>query len=151
MDLDELEEKVLALHNQGKRLRAVYEVPDFHNPTAEYMPLNSRRRLLDLAEKYDFYIVEDNPYGYYLYEGEKIPTLKALDIHRRVIYIGSFSKTIFPSLRLGYLVADLDLSIDSRKVRLSELCKKVKSFLTVNTSALLQAMAGNCLNVRISL
>lgn len=145
MDLDELEEKLLALRRQGQRLRAVYEVPDFHNPTAEYMPLSSRRRLLKLAEEYDFYIVEDNPYGYYLYEGEKIPALKALDVHRRVIYIGSFSKTIFPALRLGYLVADLDITLGSRTVRLSEVCKKVKSFLTVNTSALLQAMAGELL------
>ncbi len=142
MDIDDLETTITGLIKQGKRPKVIYEVPDFHNPTGGYMPLNERIRMIELAQKYDFYIVEDNPYGYYIYDTGKIPTLKALDKYKRVIHIGSFSKTIFPSMRLGYLVADGKIKRGNSSYRLSEECKKVKSFITVNTSTLLQAMAG---------
>ena len=142
IDLADLESTAKRLLKQGKRPRALYEVPDFHNPTGNYMPLQRRRELLELAERYDFYIIEDNPYGYFRYDAEKIPTLKALDHQQRVIYLGSFSKSLFPSIRLGYLVVDQKLKVGNRVYGLAEECKKVKSFLTVNTSTLLQAMAG---------
>ena len=144
-DAEHLENTVRGLLKQGKRPRAIYEVPDFHNPMGSYMPLNERKRIIELAEKYDFYVIEDNPYGYFIYDVEKIPTLKALDRYKRVIYLGSFAKTIFPSLRLGYLVVDQKIKNGNKAYNLVDECKKVKSFITVNTSTLLQAMAGSIL------
>jgi (S)-3,5-dihydroxyphenylglycine transaminase len=88
-------------------------------------------------------LIEDNPYGMFNYGKEKLPTLKALDKEATVIYIGSFSKTIFPGLRLGYLVADQQVE-HGRDVLAKEL-SKVKSLITVNTSTLLQAMVGGIL------
>lgn len=143
--LDHLETTIKKLKKQGKNPKIFYEVPDFHNPTGTYMPLDRRKGLIELAEKYNFFIVEDNPYSYFLYDGEKIPTLKALDKYHRVIQLGSFAKTIFPSLRLGYLVVDQTFNYKGRTVKLVDEFKKVKSFITVNTSTLLQAMVGSYL------
>lgn len=141
-DIDNLECTIKKLIKEGKKPKAIYEVPDFHNPTGGYMAKTERIKLIELAEKYDFYIIEDNPYGYFIYDTEKIPTLKALDKYKRVIYIGSFSKSIFPSLRLGFLVVDQEIMVGNKKYNLADECKKVKSFITVNTSTLIQAMAG---------
>lgn len=146
IDLEHLEAVIVELRREGKNPKVLYEVPDFHNPTGSYMPLEKRTSLIRLAEKYNFFIVEDNPYGYFIYETRKIPTLKALDDCRRVIHLGCFSKTIFPSIRMGYLVADQDIEDNGRRLKLAEAFKKTKSFLTVNTSALLQAMAGGFLH-----
>jgi (S)-3,5-dihydroxyphenylglycine transaminase len=110
------------------------------------MPREDRKQLILMAEKHNFLIVEDNPYSYFRYDTEKIPTLKALDTYQRVLHIGSFAKTIFPSLRLGYLVADQTVSHNGRRTRLVEEFKKTKSFITVNTSTLLQAMVGGFLH-----
>lgn len=148
VDMEHLETTILGLKKQGKNPKVFYEVPDFHNPTGTYMPLEKRKQLIDLAEKHNFLIVEDNPYGYFRYDTEKIPTLKALDKHQRVIYLGSFAKTLFPSLRLGYLVVDQQIAHPenkNQKIKLMEEFKKTKSFITVNTSTLLQAMAGSFL------
>ena len=146
IDLAHLEETLMKLKKEGKTPKVLYEVPDFHNPTGEYMPLEKRKQLIELAEKYNFFIVEDNPYGYFRYDAEKIPVLKAIDEYRRVIYLGSFSKTLFPSIRLGYLAADQEINHKGRKVKLVEELKKTKSFTTVNTSTLLQGMAGSYLH-----
>ncbi|MCU0289137.1 MAG: PLP-dependent aminotransferase family protein [Acidobacteria bacterium] len=143
--LDHLEQTILKLQKEGKHARVLYEVPDFHNPTGAYMPLAERKQLIEMAEKYNFLIVEDNPYGYFRYDSEKIPTLKALDRYRRVLHIGSFSKTLFPAIRLGYIVADQVFNYNNRSVKLVEEFKKTKSFITVNTSTLLQSMVGGFL------
>ena len=145
ISLDHLEQTILRLQKEGKQARVLYEVPDFHNPTGAYMPLAERKQLIEMAEKYNFLIVEDNPYGYFRYDSEKIPTLKALDPYRRVLHIGSFSKTLFPAIRLGYIVADQVFTYENKSVKLVEEFKKTKSFITVNTSTLLQAMVGGFL------
>lgn len=145
ISLDHLEQTILKLQKEGKHARVLYEVPDFHNPTGAYMPWAERKHLIELAEKYNFLIVEDNPYGYFRYDSEKIFTLKALDRYQRVLHIGSFSKTLFPAIRLGYIVADQEFKYKNRTVKLVEEFKKTKSFITVNTSTLLQAMVGGFL------
>lgn len=145
IDPDHLEKSVLKLKKAGKNPKVLYEVPDFHNPTGDYLPLEKRKRLLELAETHNFLILEDNPYGYFRYDVEKIPTLKAIDTRQRVIHLGSFSKTLFPSTRLGYILADREIHTGGKKVKLIEELKKVKSFTTVNTSTLLQAMVGGYL------
>ena len=142
---NDLEHIISEVKKEGKKVAAMYEVPDFHNPTGISLPVNERLDLLDIAEKNDFYIIEDNPYGYYCYSSKKNPTMKELDKNKRVIHIGSTSKTVFPSLRIGYLLIDQEITVNGEKRKLAEECKKVKSFTTVNTSSLLQAMFGSLL------
>lgn len=142
MDLDDLENKLRALKAEGKHPKIVYDIPDFHNPSGTYLPAEKRKRLLSLADEHNFFVVEDNPYGMFIYEGEKIPTIKALDKNKRCIYIGSFSKTLYPSLRVGYIVSDHVLE-NGRA--LSDEFTKVKSLTSVNTSSLVQAVIGGIL------
>ena len=119
----------------GRRPRALYDVPDFNNPLGTRMPLEARRALLALAHENGMLIWEDNPYGMFSYDGPPLPTLKALDEHGVVIYMGSFSKTLFPGLRLGYLVADQPVVLASgQRVPLAAELSKIKSLTTVNTS-----------------
>ncbi len=127
----------------GKRPRAFYEVPDFNNPLGTSMPLATRHELLQMAYANDLLIIEDNPYGMFNYDGERLPTLKALDKDGVVAYIGTFSKTLFPNLRMGYLVADQQ--VHGKNHLLAEELSKVKGFNTVNTSSLLQAAVGGLL------
>ena len=86
--------------------KLIYTIPTFQNPTGSVMSLKRRRHLLDLAYQYQIPILEDDPYGELRYEGNHLPTLKALDQHGYVIYTSTFSKIIFPGLRIGWAVAD---------------------------------------------
>jgi len=89
----------------GERIKFIYAIPTFQNPTGRSMSLERRRRLIDLANQYGVPIVEDDPYGELRFEGEHLPTLKALDKTGCVIYLGTFSKILAPGLRLGWVVA----------------------------------------------
>jgi len=88
-----------------RRAKLIYVVPSFQNPTGVTMGLESRRRLIGIAERYRVPIVEDDIYGQLRYDGPDIPPLKALDEHGLVIYISSFSKVGFPGLRVGWIAA----------------------------------------------
>ncbi|RYZ38249.1 MAG: PLP-dependent aminotransferase family protein [Myxococcaceae bacterium] len=146
LDLDALEAKVRELRAQGKQPRALYLVADFANPSGRSLPEPARHRLLELATREKFLIIEDNPYGFFSREGPRKPTLKALDDRQQVIYLGSFSKSAFPGLRLGYAVADQRVTDAAGKQQLlSDAFSKIKSLLTVNTSALSQAVVGGML------
>jgi (S)-3,5-dihydroxyphenylglycine transaminase len=135
-----------AVERSGRRARALYDVPDFNNPLGTLMPLPARRELLHLAGERGMLLFEDNPYGMFSYDADPPPTLKALDERGVVIYLGSFSKTLFPGLRLGYLVADQEVELPgARRATLAGELSKVKSLTTVNTSPLLQAAAGGIL------
>jgi (S)-3,5-dihydroxyphenylglycine transaminase len=137
---------ITAAERSGRRVRAIYDIPDFNNPMGTRMPMAARRALLELARRRQVLIFEDNPYGLFAYDGDPLPTLKALDDDGVVVYMGSFSKTIFPGLRLGYLVADQQVALPGgRRALLAEELSKVKSLTTVNTSPLLQAVAGGIL------
>jgi len=128
---------------RGKRPRAIYDVPDFNNPLGTSMPLDTRRALLAAAAEEDLLVFEDNPYGQFAYDGQPAPTLKSLDTEGRVIYMGTFSKTLYPGLRLGFLVAEQQAG-DSG-LTLAQEFSKIKSFLSVNTSQILQAIVGGVL------
>ncbi len=101
MNLDFLEEEVL----KKQKIKLVYVISSFQNPSGITMSLEKRRRLLQLASKYNFFILEDNPYGELRYRGTDIPAIKSLDSEGRVIYAGSFSKTLSPGLRVGFFSA----------------------------------------------
>ena len=104
-DLDELEKKIKDSVTQGKKPKLMYVIPTAQNPAGTTMSLEDRKRLLELAEQYDFLIVEDDAYGFLVFEGESPPPLKALDKSGRVIYTGTFSKILAPGFRLGWIVA----------------------------------------------
>lgn len=127
------------------RVRAIYDIPDFNNPLGTSMPRDNRVRLLDVCRRHDVLVIEDNPYGMFAYDHERQPTLKSLDADRVVLYIGSFSKTIFPGLRVGYLLADQPGRAGSHTLA-AEL-SKVKSLVTVNTPPLMQAIAASALTL----
>lgn len=100
MDLDALGSVL-----EQTRVKLIFCSPTFQNPTGFTMPLGSRQRLLELAQRFQVPIVEDDVYGALRYRGRQIPPLKALDSAGLVIYLNSFSKVGFPGLRVGWLVA----------------------------------------------
>jgi len=92
-----------------KKIKLIYTIPTFQNPTGITLSLEKRKKLLELAEQYDCFILEDNPYGDLRFRGEAIPSVKSIDKNGRVIYVGSFSKTLSPGLRVGFLTGPSDL------------------------------------------
>lgn len=105
MKLDQLE----AVLEEDNKVKMIYVVPNFSNPTGRTWSLEKRRKLLEIACKYDLPIIEDNPYGEIRFEGEDLPTIKSLDKDNRVIYLGSFSKIFCAGLRVGWICADKDI------------------------------------------
>ena len=109
IDLDELDRAVVRVRAEGRRIRLLYVVPNFQNPTGLLIGLEKRRRLLEWAEKADVLIVEDDPYGDLFFpdsaRAADTRPLKADDAAGRVVYLSSFSKTLAPGLRTAWLVA----------------------------------------------
>lgn len=93
---------------ENPRTRILYLIPNFQNPSGTTMSLEKRKAALEIAKKYDFIILEDNPYGDLRFEGEPVPAIKSMDTEGRVIYCGSFSKILAPGLRVGYVCAHKD-------------------------------------------
>ena len=107
-DLDafraDYEAEIARIKAEGKKIKFLYMIPDFQNPSGESLTLEERKMLVDLAERYDFLIVEDSPYREVRYENDHIPTLYSLSPDR-VIHLGSFSKIFAPGFRLGWAIA----------------------------------------------
>ena len=106
MDVDALEEVL----RTRKNVRLIYTIPTFQNPTGATMPLARRRKMLELAERYNVMILEDSPYLELRYSGEEVPTIKSLDETGRVIYVGSYSKIIAPGIRVGFVCAPEEIA-----------------------------------------
>ena len=146
IDLKELEQTVIDLQAQGKHARLLYVSSDYANPTGLTLSIEQRVALLKMAEKLDLIIVEDTAYNYFSYEEQQLPSLKSLEGGERVICLGSFAKTLYPGLRVGYLVAGQNVvQPDGSVQRLSESFATAKSLFTVNTSPVMQAMVGGLL------
>lgn len=92
-----------------QKIKFIYTIPTFQNPSGVTMSLEKRKALLALAEKYDVFILEDNPYGELRFKGEAVPTIKSMDKNGRVIYCGTYSKTLSPGLRVGFCLARTDI------------------------------------------
>lgn len=127
LDLDAFEEIL-----KREKVRLLYTIPTFQNPSGITMCLKKRKRLLEMAEKYDFFILEDNPYGELRYRGEEVPTIKSMDESGRVIYAGSFSKILSPGLRIGFTSAREDIL---------EKMTVIKQIVDVHTPVLNQMIA----------
>src|SRR3954468_19518498 len=87
----------------GARPKLAHVIPNFQNPAGYTLSLDKRRRLIELAHHYDFVIFEDDPYVELRFEGERLPTMLSLDSNDHVVYASSFSKTVCPGIRVGYL------------------------------------------------
>jgi DNA-binding transcriptional MocR family regulator len=112
IDVDALE---LALR-EGARPTLAHIIPNFQNPAGCTLSLEKRRKLLALAAEYGFTLFEDDPYVELRFEGEPLPTMLSMDEAGRVVYASSFSKTVCPGIRVGYLVGPADVIGAIRKV-----------------------------------
>ena len=99
----------------GARPKLAHVISNFQNPAGYTLSLDKRRRLLELAEQHDFVIFEDDPYVELRFEGEDVPTMLSLDQGEHVVYASSFSKTVCPGIRVGYLVGPEAMIGDIRK------------------------------------
>lgn len=142
LNVDQLED-MLKAHPEIKLL---YTVADFHNPGGVTMSLAKRQRLVELANQYNFLILEDTPYRDLRYTGESLPSIKHFDTEGRVIFLSSFSKVLMPTLRTGWLVASTE--IVDQLYKLKEAADLEVPNLTA--SAINQFLANNSLDEHIA-
>ncbi|WP_018722668.1 aminotransferase-like domain-containing protein [Salinispora fenicalii] len=103
------------LLESGVRPRLAHVIPNYQNPAGVTLSLDKRRELLDLAVEFEFTIFEDDPYADVRFRGEALPSMLSLDTHNRVVHASSFTKTVCPGVRVGYLVGPADLIADIAK------------------------------------
>ncbi len=118
MRTDLLEEKLKKIYSGGGRVKLVYTVPTCQNPSGATMTQERRKHLIELADRYDFLIVEDDPYSFFLFDNIKFDYLKTIDKNYRVIYLSTASKILAPGLRIGWAIAHKDI------IRLMEIGKQ---------------------------
>ncbi|HDX9703233.1 PLP-dependent aminotransferase family protein [Bacillus thuringiensis] len=111
--IDDLEKKLKEFSP-----KFIYIVPNYNNPTGFSLSMERRERLLDIIHGFEVFIIEDDPYLELYYEDSYLPPLKALDKKSKVIYLSSFSKTISPGLRVGYMIGNSDMK--STVIKLKE-------------------------------
>ncbi|WP_297133289.1 aminotransferase-like domain-containing protein [Terrisporobacter sp.] len=104
--LPEALEKAL---KENDNVKFIYVIPDFQNPTGITWSLERRKKFMEVVNEYEIPVLEDNPYGELRYEGEYLPSLKALDTKGLVIYLGTFSKIFCPGYRMGWTCASKDI------------------------------------------
>jgi DNA-binding transcriptional MocR family regulator len=104
VDEEGMRTDILASVLERERPKLIYTLPTYQNPSGAVMSLERRRHLLELASRWHLPVLEDDPYSELRYEGDPLPSLKALDQNDCVLYQSTFSKTLFPGLRVGYLV-----------------------------------------------
>ncbi len=92
-----------------RRPSFIYLMPSFQNPTGASLSMERRKRLVEIVRKHDLTVIEDDPYGELVFEGERSPSLFELGGMRNFIHLSSFSKTIAPGLRVAYLAADEEI------------------------------------------
>lgn len=113
LDPEALDTTWVREHDAGHRIKLLYVIPNFQNPTGRLLPLSARREILAWAERRDVLVLEDDPYGSLYFEGDATPAdtrpLKADDAAGRVLYLGSFSKTLAPGFRVGWMTAPAPL------------------------------------------
>ncbi len=109
MRMDVLREKLAELKGRGVRPKFIYVIPTVQNPTATIMSEGRRRELLAIAEQYGVPIFEDDCYADLIWNGKRPPALYAMSKSGNVIHIGSFSKSVAPALRVGYIVGPWEI------------------------------------------
>lgn len=141
-----LERTLRAAIGNGQRPRALYLIPEFDNPTGAVLSRAEREAILEQCAQHQVVILEDNPYGMFRFIGQRETPMAALDRSGSVIYLGTYSKTLCPSVRVGFAALPESLFGDPQASRtLADQLIERKSFLTVNTSQLNQALVGGVL------
>lgn len=120
-----------------EEITALYTVPNFQNPTGVTQTLRRRSQILELARRHDALLIEDDTYADLRQGGRGIPPLKSLPGGERVVYLGSFSKSLAPGLRLGFLVATTPFA---------ERLRQLKEITDINTAGLSQALLADLLH-----
>ena len=105
MIMSELE-NVLA---NNDNIKLIYVIPDFQNPSGRTWPLERRKQFMEIINKYEVPVIEDNPYGELRYKGEFLPSLKSMDTKGLVIYLGTMSKILAPGIRIGWICASHEI------------------------------------------
>jgi 2-aminoadipate transaminase len=109
MLMEDLESKLAKLRQEEEHYKFVYIVPDFQNPSGVTLTQDRRQEMIKLSERYNVVIIEDSPYRQIRFEGTAPEMLYKLDHTHNVITLFTFSKTLAPGLRLGYILADEDI------------------------------------------
>ena len=109
MRMDALANILARLKAEGTRPKYIYTIPTVQNPTGSIMPEARRLEMLRLAREYDVPIFEDDCYADLTFDGTRPRAIRALDDRGQVVYCGSFSKTVAPALRVGYVVAEWEV------------------------------------------
>ena len=109
MQMDTLEEKLIQLKNEGKKVKFIYTISNFQNPAGVTMSLARRKKIIEIAQKFNVFIVEDNPYEKLRFEGESIPSIYSLEKNGSVISLGTFSKILCPGLRLAWILGNEEI------------------------------------------
>ncbi len=102
-------EALEAILAENSRIKFIYVITDFQNPTGKRWSLARRKALMELADRYDVAVIDDAPYSELNYDKEELPSLLELDTQGRTIFLGSFSKTLAPGMRIGWLAAGKEL------------------------------------------
>lgn len=109
MDIEYLQNALDRLEKQGKKPRFIYTIPDFQNPSGITMSLERRKKLIKIAKEREIPIAEDSPYRELSFTGEVLPSLWTISEGKGVIMLKTFSKILFPGMRMGWLVGEPDL------------------------------------------
>ena len=109
MRVDLLESTLADLREKGVRPKYIYTIPTCQNPTATNMPMDRRQEMLRVSQEYGVPIFEDECYSDLIFDGEWEHAIRSLDDTNHVLHIGSFSKSLAPGVRLGYIVAPQDV------------------------------------------
>jgi GntR family transcriptional regulator/MocR family aminotransferase len=119
-----------------REIAGIYTVPSFQNPTGVTQTLRRRSQILELARRHDALVIEDDTYADLRLGGRGVPPLKSLPGGERVVYLGSFSKSLAPGLRVGFLVATSPFS---------ERLRQLKEITDINTGGLAQGLVADLL------
>jgi len=109
MQMDILEKKLIRLKNESKKVKFIYTISNFQNPAGVTMSLARRKKIIEIARKFDVFIVEDNPYEKLRFEGEPIPSIYSLENNGLVVSLGTFSKILCPGLRLAWVLGNKEI------------------------------------------
>lgn len=130
MIIEELE-KILAAQN---KIKVIYIIPDFQNPTGITWSLERRLAFMKLVNKYKIPVIEDNPYGELRFENHILPSLKSMDTEGLVIFTSTFSKTFCPGLRIGWIAAEPELIEKYVLVKQgADLCTSIRSQMEISS------------------
>lgn len=105
MIMEELDHILATTEN----VKMIYVIPDFQNPSGRTWSLERRKKFMEIVNKYEVVVIEDNPYGELRYKGEFLPSLKSMDTKGLVVYLGTFSKILAPGYRLAWICASREI------------------------------------------